>query len=921
MKTTDLSGMGLMKGVGLIALAGAISILADAVKKFSGIDTGAMIKGLTGVAVVLTELGIFVNLTGNAKKVISTAIGLTILGAAMIIFAEAINKMGSMSWEGIAKGLTTMAGALTIITIALNAMPKSMILTGAGLVVVASSLVILSKALTTMGGMSWEGIAKGLLTLAGSLTIIAAAMIFMATALPGAAALLVVAGALAILTPVLTTLGAMSLGEIGKGLLALAGVFAVIGVAGLVLAPLTPIILGLSAAIALFGIGCLAVGAGVLAFSAGLTALSIAGTAGAAALTLIVSSLVGLIPYILKTLAQGIVDFAKTIGDGALVIAKAILQVVKAVTQALTQAIPDLVTAVMVLLTTVLETLVGYVPRMVDAGMKIIVGFLKGIADNIDEVVSTGIQIAVNFIEGVASMIPKVIQAGFDLILAYINGLADAIRKNTPLVIKAIKNLMSSIGEAGLQVLTGYISGFTDMGKNIIKGLINGITSMITAAGNAISGLANSVITSAKSVLGIHSPSTVFENEVGTMIGAGMAKGITKSGTKAVAATKKVSKEVVSVSKETYDSVKNWVDERKYYNELSLNEELAAWERVQKKYKAGTEERKKLDKEVYRVKQELIKSEEDAEEKAYQTSVDMIEERKYYNQLSLKEELEAWQKVQNRYLAGSEERKKADREVYRVQQEINSTNEDYTRRIADLEEQTAQRRKELEDEYYDKVKETNDKLIQDIQNANKEYEDAVNSRADSLYSAYGLFDKIESPEAVSGDELIGNLKDQVNAFDSWQKNIDELAKKGIDDGLLKELTDMGPQAADKIDALNQLSADKLTTYVTLWQTKHNEARTQAVGELESLRLETIAKISQLNAEAATQLEQYRVNWQNELTAVNADADKQLSALQTEWATKLGVLTDNAEKEFKDMQTKVQTTVQTMRADTEKEFTT
>jgi hypothetical protein len=93
------------------------------------------------------------------------------------------------------------------------------------------------------------------------------------------------------------------------------------------------------------------------------------------------------------------------------------------------------------------------------------------------------------------------------------------------------------------------------------------------------------------------------------------------------------------------------------------------------------------------------------------------------------------------------------------------------------------------------------------------------------------------------------------------------------------------------------------------------------GELESLRLETIAKISQLNAEAATQLEQYRVNWQNELTAVNADADKQLSALQTEWATKLGVLTDNAEKEFKDMQTKVQTTVQTMRADTEKEFTT
>jgi len=46
-----------------------------------------------------------------------------------------------------------------------------------------------------MGGMSWESITKGLVTLAGALTLIAVAMIFMTTALPGAAALLVVAGA------------------------------------------------------------------------------------------------------------------------------------------------------------------------------------------------------------------------------------------------------------------------------------------------------------------------------------------------------------------------------------------------------------------------------------------------------------------------------------------------------------------------------------------------------------------------------------------------------------------------------------------------------------------------------------------------------------------------------------------------------
>jgi hypothetical protein len=160
-----------------------------------------------------------------------------------------------------------MAGALTIIALAMTFMPSNMILTGAGLAIVAASLLLLSKALSNMGGMSWEGIAKGLVTLAGSLTIIAAAMYFMTTALPGAAALLIVAGALSILAPVLKSLGEMSLAEIGKGLLALAGIFTVIGLAGLILAPLTPVILGLSAAVALFGIGCIAVGVGLLAFN------------------------------------------------------------------------------------------------------------------------------------------------------------------------------------------------------------------------------------------------------------------------------------------------------------------------------------------------------------------------------------------------------------------------------------------------------------------------------------------------------------------------------------------------------------------------------------------------------------------------------------------------------------------------------
>lgn len=39
----------------------------------------------------------------------------------------------------------------------------------------------------------------------------------------------------------------------------------------------------------------------------------------------------------------------------------------------------------------------------------------------------------------------------------------------------------------------------------------------------------------------------------------------------------------------------DWIYEKQYYGELSLMDELAGWENLQKKYRAGSEERMKID--------------------------------------------------------------------------------------------------------------------------------------------------------------------------------------------------------------------------------------------------------------------------------------------------------------------------------------
>ena len=401
LKTTDLDGMGVLKGTGLVLLAASINILADAVGAFGTLDISSLLKGLSAVAVVLTELAVFTKVTANAKHVISTATAMTILGAAMLVFGEAVEKMGNLSLGEIGRGLTTMAGSLAAVTVAMNLLPKGMMSKATGMVEVGAALLIIGEAVRNMGGMSWEEIARGLVTLAGSMTIFVVALNAMRGALPGAAAVLTVSAALAVFTPVIKTLGNMSWESIAKGLVALAGSFTVLGVAGVALGPLTPAILGLSAAIAVLGVGCLAAGAGILAFSTGLSALAVSGAAGAASLVVAVSSILSLIPLLFEAIGEGILSLAGVIANGGPAIAEAFTVLVLAAVEALVTAAPAVVDGLFVLIDSVLSALVEHTPTIVEQLFDILIGIIQAITTKLPELIKAGVELLMAFFDGV----------------------------------------------------------------------------------------------------------------------------------------------------------------------------------------------------------------------------------------------------------------------------------------------------------------------------------------------------------------------------------------------------------------------------------------------------------------------------------------------------------------------------------------
>ena len=136
---------------------------------------------------------------------------------------------------------------------------------------------------------------------------------------------MIVAPALVIMAGALGMLGSMPLSEIGMGLLALAGVFAVLGAAALILKPLVPTIIGLGAAIALLGVGVAAIGVGVLAFATGLATLSVSATAAAGAISRIGSAILSLIPILFEKIGEGLIALGNTTINGAPIIKDAFL--------------------------------------------------------------------------------------------------------------------------------------------------------------------------------------------------------------------------------------------------------------------------------------------------------------------------------------------------------------------------------------------------------------------------------------------------------------------------------------------------------------------------------------------------------------------------------------------------------------------
>lgn len=86
------------------------------------------------------------------------------------------------------------------------------------------------------------------------------------------------------------------------------------------------------------------------------------------------------------------------------------------------------------------------------------------------------------------------------------------------------------------------------------------------------------------------------------------------------------------------------------------------------------------------------------------------------------------------------------------------------------------------------------------------------------------FQAIEQQSAISADQMTANLQKNIEAVDKWAGNLETLARRGLDQGLIEQLRQAGPKMADQTQALVDASDEQLGALNTKWSEAGDKAK-------------------------------------------------------------------------------------------------
>lgn len=153
-------------------------------------------------------------------------------------------------------------------------------------------------------------------------------------------------------------------------------------------------------------------------------------------------------------------------------------------------------------------------------------------------------------------------------------------------------------------------------------------------------------------------------------------------------------------------------------------------------------------------------------------------------------------------------------------------------------------------------------VLDQVKDVAQAYQDAYDAQYDAVYGSLDLFSEFSGGTSISAQEMIDNLNSNKEGVEQWSDNLKELARRGVSDGLLKELQEAGPSSASKVKAMTDMTDDQLEYYSQTWDETASSCRKIVNEQMSGMYADTAYQVSKLigipYGEAESMREAYRL---------------------------------------------------------------
>ena len=255
------------------------------------------------------------------------------------------------------------------------------------------------------------------------------------------------------------------------------------------------------------------------------------------------NGITSVLPKLIPAAVSTVLQIVRVLIDNLPLVWSAAMEIIKGLTAGILDALPILLGELPPLVVELVNCLLDMVPVIIDCGTEL----LGALIDNSDMILDTWANalpdLIVGLVDAIVNNAPKIAEAGFKMLSALVDKtpqlievylkaavtmwskLFNSIGEQIPLWTEKGKELFSSVFSKWGQIFDKVWSTLKGYGTQLIKGIWQGMSNAKDWIWSKVRGLLSGLTDKIKSFFGIHSPSKLFEDEIGENLALGIGVG------------------------------------------------------------------------------------------------------------------------------------------------------------------------------------------------------------------------------------------------------------------------------------------------------------------------------------------------------------------------------------------------------------